>query len=186
MIETTSPAACRSADHPASNADRASRYLARLDAHLRTLGDNTARRTWLARQQSGWEHRYRRFIATAGASEPTADDADPPQAADFLATITGLAARRYALERAPRDPLARALRSLLVAADQCCPTIIGRAHLLHRLGLETGSGITMSDTFMELKSAAAELQAAIAGAEASIASPPLSAGRADTITCCRE
>jgi hypothetical protein len=28
-------------------------------------------------------------------------------------------------------PIARAMRSLLVAADQRCPAIIGRAHLLY-------------------------------------------------------
>jgi hypothetical protein len=78
-------------------ADRASRFIARLDAHLPTLCDDAARRAFLDRQLEGWEHRYARFLATEGASEPPADPADPPQAADFLLAITALAARRIAL-----------------------------------------------------------------------------------------
>jgi hypothetical protein len=77
--------------------DRASRFIARVDAHLPTLSDDAARRAFLDRQLEGWEHRYARFLATEGASEPASDPADPPQAADFLLTITALAARRSAL-----------------------------------------------------------------------------------------
>ena len=43
--------------------------------------------------------RASRFIATEGASEFATSRADPPQAADFLLTIIGLAARRSALGR---------------------------------------------------------------------------------------
>ena len=43
--------------------------------------------------------RYACFIATDGASEFTLNRADPPQATDFLLTITSLAARRVALGR---------------------------------------------------------------------------------------
>ena len=78
-------------------ADRASRFIARVDAHLPTLCDDAARRAFLDRQLEGWEYRYARFLATEGASEPPADPADPPQAADFLLTITALAALRSAL-----------------------------------------------------------------------------------------
>jgi len=77
--------------------DRTARFVARLDGYLLTLPDNPTRRAFLARQLEGWEHRYARFIATEGASEPAADPADPPQATDFLLTITALAARRDAL-----------------------------------------------------------------------------------------
>jgi hypothetical protein len=80
-------------------ADRASRLIARVDAHLPTLADDGERRAFLDRQLDGWEHRYACFIATEGASEFTASRADPPQAADFLLTITSLAARRIALGR---------------------------------------------------------------------------------------
>ena len=79
--------------------DRASRFIARVDAHLPTLGDDGERRAFLDRQLDGWEHRYACFIATEGASEFTRNRADPPQATDFLLTITGLAARRIALGR---------------------------------------------------------------------------------------
>jgi hypothetical protein len=77
--------------------DRATRFVARLDGHLRTLADDASRRAFLDRQLEGWEHRYARFIATEGDSEPVTDPANPPQAADFLLTITALAARRDAL-----------------------------------------------------------------------------------------
>ncbi len=60
---------------------------------------NGERRAFLDRQLDGWEHRYACFIATEGASEFAASRADPPQAADFLLTITSLAARRIALGR---------------------------------------------------------------------------------------
>ncbi len=62
-----------------------------------TLSDDAARRAFLDRHLEGWEQRYARFLATEGASEPPGDPADPPHAADFLLTITALAARRIAL-----------------------------------------------------------------------------------------
>jgi hypothetical protein len=34
-----------------------------------------------------------------------------------------------------RTPLPASILSLLVAADQCCPAIIGQAHLLYHAGL---------------------------------------------------
>jgi hypothetical protein len=79
--------------------DRATRFIARVDAHLPTLADDGERRAFLDRQLEGWEHRYACFIATEGASEFASNRADPPQAADFLLTIIGLAARRSALGR---------------------------------------------------------------------------------------
>ena len=85
----TAPAACRSAD-------RTSRFIARIDAHLPRLADDRERRAFLARQLEGWECRYARFIATQGASEFAASTRDPPHAADFLLTITALAARAAA------------------------------------------------------------------------------------------
>jgi hypothetical protein len=80
-------------------ADRASRFIARVDAHLPTLANDGDRRAFLDRQLDGWEHRYACFIATEGASEFATSRTDPPQAADFLLTIIGLAARRSALGR---------------------------------------------------------------------------------------
>jgi hypothetical protein len=80
----------------ADPAHRASRFLARVDRHLPTLANRAGRRAFLDRQLSGWEDRYARFIASQGRSEPR-NSADPPQAADFLITITALAVRRLAL-----------------------------------------------------------------------------------------
>src|SRR6516165_2900081 len=39
-------------------ADRASRFIARVDAHLPTLANDGDRRAFLDRQLDGWEHRY--------------------------------------------------------------------------------------------------------------------------------
>jgi hypothetical protein len=82
-------------------ADRAKRFIARVDAHLPTLSDDAARRAFLDRQLEGWEQRYARFLATEGASEFATDTHDPPHAAEFLLTITALAARRIALGGRP-------------------------------------------------------------------------------------
>jgi hypothetical protein len=82
-------------------ADRAKRFIARVDAHLPTLCDDATRRAFLDRQLEGWEQRYARFLATEGASEPATHADDPPHAADFLLTITALAARRMALGGRP-------------------------------------------------------------------------------------
>ena len=60
---------------------------------------DAARRVFLDGQLEGWEHRYARFVAKQGASEFAASASDPPQAADFLLTISALAARRSALRR---------------------------------------------------------------------------------------
>ena len=66
------------------------------------LADQAARRDFLDRQIEGWQRRYARFITTEGDSEPILIPTDPPQAADFLLTIAGLMARRYALEAQTR------------------------------------------------------------------------------------
>jgi hypothetical protein len=76
---------------------RATRFIARIDSHLPTLKDDAARRHFLDQQLNGWERRYARFLATEGECEPATAANDPPQASDFLLTITGLAARRSAL-----------------------------------------------------------------------------------------
>lgn len=157
--------------------DRATRLLSRVDDHLRGLTNDAACRSFLVRQQAEWEHRYARFVATNGASEAVASSADPPQAADFLITITGLAARRIALEartqevampdRHANDHLGRAIRSLLVAADQRCPTIIGQAHLLHHARFASRPE-NAADSIAELKRAADDLCGAIAAVEAAM------------------
>ena len=58
-------------------ADRASRFIARVDAHLPTLSDDAARRAFLDRHLEGWEQRYARFLATEGASEPPGGSCQP-------------------------------------------------------------------------------------------------------------
>ena len=157
-------------------ADRTTRFIARVDAHLATLADHAARRAFLDRQLEGWERRYAGFMATEGEAEPTADPTDPPQAADFLLTITALAARRDAFNATGEalmpdgnldTSIDRALRSLLVAADQRCPAIIGQAHLLHhaRGGARPEDAMKM---LTQLKKDADDLCKAVADVEAAM------------------
>lgn len=80
-----------------STAPRAERFLQRIDDLLPTLQSDAARRSFLARQIARWESLYQGFILSEGASEPVTNPKDPPQAVDFLLTITGLAARGKAL-----------------------------------------------------------------------------------------
>jgi hypothetical protein len=170
---------------------RCARFLARLDPHLAGLASDGARRSFIERQLEAWQRRYGRFVATQGACEGAVDTADPPQAADFLLTIAALAARRRALAQRdqpgpngvnvmtkPRPPapisspdenkqLDGALRSLLVAADQRCPAIIGQAHMLYhgRPGIGPGHAET---TIAQLKRDADDLIRAIAEVEAAM------------------
>ncbi|MFL6797444.1 MAG: hypothetical protein ACJ8F3_08525 [Xanthobacteraceae bacterium] len=81
----------------ATRQSRTDRFLCRIDRHLPTLPDRASRCAFLDGQLAGWEHRYACFVGSEGASEP-AREAEPVQAADFLMTITGLAARRRAAE----------------------------------------------------------------------------------------
>jgi len=66
-----------------------------------------------------------------------------------------------------RGALPASILSLLVAADQCCPAIIGQAHLLYHAGL----GINPEEavkTFTQLKKDADDLFKAIADVEAAL------------------
>ena len=157
------------------SSDRTARYLARVDAYLPTLADAGTRRTFIDRQIEAWERRYARFVATEGGAQP-ADGRDPPQAADFLMTITALAVRRTAPGRPrnetpgaddPGELLAVAIRSLLVAADQRCPAIIGQAHLLHHAAF-AGEPRYRVHAFAQLKREAHDLARAIAAVDAAI------------------
>lgn len=161
----------------AQQADRATHFIARVDAHLPTLADDAARRAFLDRQLAGWERRFARFVASDGESEPVIVAADPPQAADFLLTITGLAARRTALACAKGEAImaeinmnnapGSAILSLLVAADQRCPAIIGHAHLLYYAGWGRHPD-NAAKTFARLKRDVDDLCQAIADVEAAI------------------
>ena len=75
-------------------------------------------------------------------------------------------------EDAPK-PIARAIRSLLVAADQRCPAIIGQAHLLYyaRLGAAPHD---LAEKCAQLKRDVDDLRKAIADVDAA-----MSAGEAD-------
>lgn len=86
----------------AQAADRTSGLLSRIDRHLHALTNDPARLAFLTCQIEGWERRYARFLHSHGDSEPTMDRRDPPQAADFVATITALAARRLAFVTSDR------------------------------------------------------------------------------------
>jgi hypothetical protein len=175
-ISGTSTADQRAVANPAprEGCARPLRFFGRIDAYLPALPDDKSRRLFLDRQIAGWERRYSRFLATQGASEPAADPADPPQAADFLLTILGLATRRGMLasttgemrmfDSKRQKRLEHAILSLLVAADQRCPAIIGRAHVLYH-----AAGSLRPDAreaLTQLKSDAQDLLAAIAHAEA--------------------
>jgi hypothetical protein len=70
-------------------------------------------------------------------------------------------------KRNTRGALPASILTLLVAADQCCPAIIGQAHLLYHAGV----GINpeqAANTFKQLKKDATDLFKAIADVEAAL------------------
>jgi hypothetical protein len=149
--------------------------LDRVDAVLATFQTNKARRRFLDQQVEAWERRYSRFLASEGASEVVLHPADPPQAADFLLTIAGLARRRGAFTRSSeeiemhdlkrRQRVEYAIRSVLVAADQRCPAIIGQAHVLYH-GAMGGSRFNIEQALHQLRLEAENLLKSIAETEA--------------------
>jgi hypothetical protein len=66
-----------------------------------------------------------------------------------------------------RGALPASILSLLVAADQCCPAIIGQAHLLYHAGLGINPEQAVR-TFRQLKKDADDLFKAIADVEAAL------------------
>ena len=64
-------------------------------------------------------------------------------------------------------PLGSAILSLLVAADQRCPAIIGQAHLLYYARFGTSPENTQK-SFVQLKKDAADLFKAIADVDAAM------------------
>jgi hypothetical protein len=64
-------------------------------------------------------------------------------------------------------PLGSAILSLLVAADQRCPAIIGQAHLLYQ-ARGGGDARDAAKAFVQLKREAADLVAAIAAVDAAM------------------
>jgi hypothetical protein len=89
--------------------DRTNKFLARVDAHLKTLAGDGKRRSFLAQQIAAWEFRYKRFRLTDGASEPLTDPANPPHAADFVLTIMALHSRQDVLVRVCACPYHKTL-----------------------------------------------------------------------------
>jgi hypothetical protein len=65
------------------------------------------------------------------------------------------------------NPLPRSILSLLVAADQCCPAIIGQAHVLYHagVGINPEQAVKM---FTRLKRDADDLFKAIVDVEAAL------------------
>lgn len=68
-------------------------------------------------------------------------------------------------------PLGSAILSLLVAADQRCPAIIGQAHLLYYARFGTTQE-NAEKTFEQLKRDVADLNAAVADVEAAMVVAP--------------
>jgi hypothetical protein len=162
---------------------RAARLLDRVDAVLATFPTSKARRRFLDQQIEAWERRYSRFLASEGALEIVLHPADPPQAADFLLTIAGLARRRGAFTRSSeesemldlkrRQRIEHAIRTVLVAADQRCPAIIGQAHVLYH-GAMGGSRCDVEQALRQLRLEAEHLLKSIADTE-----PEMSAARSE-------
>jgi hypothetical protein len=72
--------------------------------------------------------------------------------------------REYMPDPNDQKSFGRTVLSLLVAADQCCPAIIGQAHLLYHSGSTTREEAWK--IFATLKREADELVAALARVEA--------------------
>ena len=70
-------------------------------------------------------------------------------------------------DESAHKPIARAIRSLLVAADQRCPAIIGQAHLLYyaRLGAAPND---LAEKCAQLKRDVDDLRKAIADVDAAM------------------
>jgi hypothetical protein len=65
------------------------------------------------------------------------------------------------------NPLPRSILSLLVAVDQCCPTIIGQAHVLYHAGVGINQE-QVAKTFARLKRDADDLFKAIVDVETAL------------------
>src|SRR5262249_679235 len=152
--------------------DRASRFIARVDAHLATLADDGERRAFLDRQLDGWEHRYACFIATAARQSlpPFVPiHRRPPISCSPSSGSRRGASRSARLRRRMIMPdenrsLSSAILSLLVAADQRCPTIIGQAHLLYH-ARSSEQPDDAAKTLAQLKRAVDDLPRAAANVE---------------------
>jgi len=155
-------------------ADRASRFIARVDAHLPTLADDGERRAFLASSTDG-------STATPASSRRKVRQSSPPvvpiRRKPLISCSPSLASRRGASRSAgmqrrtimadDNKSLSSAILSLLVAADQRCPAIIGQAHLLYHAHSSDPPEHAVK-TLAQLKRDADDLNRAIANVEAAI------------------
>ena len=153
---------------------RSERFLKRIDIHLAGLRLERIK-LFLRKQIAIWERRYRLFLRSEGASEPTVDYNDPPHATDFVNIISGLAMRLSSthqtgtrLVSGTQVSFAKSSLSLLVTADRCCPTIIGQAHVLYYCG---SNATQRKAALSELKAALQCLFTAVSTAEGSLNEP---------------
>ena len=78
--------------------NRTERYMEKIHTMCAGLDTDEDIEQLLRKLKEGWERRYRDFIITEGESEPVDNPYDPPQAADYLATITALGAELARME----------------------------------------------------------------------------------------
>lgn len=69
------------------------------------------------------------------------------------------------------NPYGSALLSLLVAADQRCPSIIGQAHVLYHARF-SGTPTSIEQTFAQLKRDVADLSAAVEAVDTAMRAKP--------------
>ncbi len=79
--------------------DRTTEFMDRIEAHLATLPDDQSRLDFLKTQSESWQEHYRRWVASEGESEPSADPKNPPTAFDFALTVGALGARLARLQK---------------------------------------------------------------------------------------
>jgi hypothetical protein len=73
-------------------------FTKRLDAHLRTLNSDAAKRVFLTAEHERWQTRYREFVATEGARQgQPSQHYSQPQAVDFHLVLADITERLSAL-----------------------------------------------------------------------------------------
>lgn len=83
-------------DSPASPLARVVFYCGRMDAHLRALTSNTARRAWLDKEFANWTALYERYNAMV-ASRHYIIDPEMPNELDYSCTLSEIDIRRQRL-----------------------------------------------------------------------------------------
>jgi len=154
-------------------ADRASRFIARVDAHLPTLPDDGEPVPFSTASSTDGS------TATPASSRRKARRSSPPvvpirrrppiSCSPSLASQRGASRsagmRRRMIMADYNRSLSSAILSLLVAADQRCPAIIGQAHLLYH-ARSSEQPDNAAKTFAQLKRDVDDLSRAVANVEA--------------------